>query len=91
MEVCSTKLLKFVIVCFDDYVIRTYAYKDEFSSDLMFNFIKINVENLDESEAYDLIIHLFKEVRISLSGENAVITNFDLKVHLSGIKEKYLK
>ncbi|WP_025524022.1 recombinase family protein [Vibrio parahaemolyticus] len=91
MEVCSTKLLKFVIVCFDDYVIRTYAYQDEFSSDLMFNFIKINVENRDESEAYELIIHLFKEVRISLSGENAVITNFDLKVHLSGIKEKYFK
>lgn len=91
MEVCSTKLLKFVIVCFDDYVIRTYAYQDEFSSDLMFNSIKINVENHDESEAYDLIMHLFKEARISLSGGNAVITNFDLKVHLSRIKEKYLK
>ncbi|MDG2575853.1 recombinase family protein, partial [Vibrio parahaemolyticus] len=61
MEVCSTKLLKFVIVCFDDYVIRTYAYQDEFSSDLMFNFIKINVENLDESER-EQFFKMLKEI-----------------------------
>ncbi|CAH1558056.1 Resolvase/invertase-type recombinase catalytic domain-containing protein [Vibrio jasicida] len=90
MEVCSTKLLKFVIVCFDDYVVRTYAYQDEFASDLMYNTIKINIENLDESEAYNLIVKIVKAVQVSLSGRNGVITNQDLKNYLSEIKEKEL-
>ncbi|TOO54316.1 hypothetical protein CGH34_24410, partial [Vibrio parahaemolyticus] len=70
MEVYATAYAKFVIVCFVDNVIRTYAYQDEFATDLMFNTIKINTDGLKGYEADELMVLMIKTVRESLAGMN---------------------
>ncbi|EJG1943836.1 recombinase family protein [Vibrio parahaemolyticus] len=90
MEVYATAYAKFVIVCFVDNVIRTYAYQDEFATDLMFNTIKINTDGLKGYEADELMVLMIKTVRESLAGMNEVITNTDLKIKLAAIKSEYM-
>ncbi|EIV8508176.1 recombinase family protein [Vibrio parahaemolyticus] len=90
MEVCSTAFHKFVLVCFVDNKIRTYAYQDEFASDLMFNSIKINTDGLSKKQADGLMVELIKAVRLSLQGKNEVVTNSDLLKHIAETKKKYI-
>ncbi|MFA0462823.1 hypothetical protein BCT92_00265 [Vibrio sp. 10N.261.52.E5] len=89
-QVCSTQLTKFVIVCFSDSVIRTFCYQNEFSSDLMFNSIKVDITNLEESDGYVLFSKLIKAIDESLQGKTQVITKTDLNNYLVEIKRNHL-
>lgn len=90
IEVCSTKHTKFVLVCFVDNKIRTYAFQDEFACDLMFNSIKINTMGLSKEVADGLMIELIRVVRLSLMGKTEVISNGDLIKNIAEVKQEYI-
>lgn len=90
-EVCSDAHHKFVIVCFVDNIIRTFSFRDEFASDLMFNTIKVNTDDLSKNDADNLIIKLINGVRASLMGQTSVISNKDLISHVLKLKSDFIK
>lgn len=90
MQVCSTKVHKFVIVCFVDNTIRTFAFQDEYASDLMFNTIKINTAGLDKKESDTLLADLVNLVRLALEGQTEVITNRDLVEYVANYKKAFI-
>lgn len=90
LEVCSTKYHKFVIVCMVDNKIRTFAYQDEFASDLMFNSIKINTNSLSKNLADGLMIQLIQAVRLSLQGKTEVVSNNNLIKYIVEVKQRYI-
>ena len=91
MQVCSTKVHKFVIICFNDNVIRTFAYEDEFANDLMFNSIRINTDGLTKPQTEKLLAGLINVVRMSLEGKTEVITNTDLVKFVADYKNNSIK
>lgn len=89
MEVCSNDYQRFVIVCFGDNIIRTYAYSDNFASDLMFNSIKVNFEGLNATQSKFLFVNYLKIIRESLKGERGAVSRLDMLNDLKQAKELY--
>ncbi|AQP38102.1 recombinase family protein [Vibrio anguillarum] len=89
MEVCSSKHSKFVILCFHDNVIRTFAYSENYANDLMFNSIKINYEVDVPQLNYELFLIYIDQIKRSLRGETEVISSDDLKNALRHLRRKF--
>ncbi|CAH8185140.1 hypothetical protein VAE142_130002 [Vibrio aestuarianus] len=89
MEVCSNDYQRFVIVCFGDNIIRTYAYSDNFASDLMFNSIKVNFKGLNATQSKFLFVNYLKIIRESLKGERGAVSRLDMLNDLKQAKELY--
>lgn len=89
MEVCSTDYHRFIIVCFGDNVIRTFAYSDNFATDLMFNSIKVNYENLNRSQQIALFLNYLAIIREGLKGNSAVTNRSELLESLKAAKQSF--
>ncbi|EMF8846204.1 recombinase family protein [Vibrio parahaemolyticus] len=89
MEICSSKNSKFVILCFHDEVIRTFAYTDNYANDLMFNTIKLTYEVDDSHLNYELFLIYIDQIKRSLRGETEVVTNADLINALQRLKRQF--
>ena len=91
MEVCSTEYHRFIIVCFGDNVIRTFAYSDNFASDLMFNTIKVNYDNLTRTQSTGLFIQYLAIIRESLMGKTSIVNRGEMLESLRLVKETHYK
>lgn len=91
MEICSSKHSKFVILCFHDEVIRTFAYTDNYANDLMFNTIKLTYEVDDSHLNYELFLIYIDQIKRSLRGETEVVSNADLINALQRLKRQFYK